>query len=192
MNKSMIIHQLYNCHRWDLKSIQKWWKKKLVEPDLLHLGDVQPTENTAWVENEGRERGRFVGKGLRGRKYCNAVDRAGIIFPVGLKKKKKKHKKNLSLTKHNKLQKNDRVGLVLWHALPWEAWHPLSVLSCRAITLYKYNKDTLDVSPDFWGLLENYTLVLGLNRLFRIRNVRKLSRYAKYSTARRNRRGPEN
>lgn len=108
------------------------------------------------------------------------------------KKKKKKPKKNLSLTKHNKLQKNDRGGLVLWHALPWEAWHPLSVLSCRAITLYKYNKDTLDVSPDFWGLLENYTLVLGLNRLFRIRNVRKLSRYAKYSTARRNRRGPEN
>lgn len=58
---------------------------------------MQPTENTAWVENEGRERGRFVGKGLRGRKYCNAVDRAGIIFPVGLKKRRRKNIRKINL-----------------------------------------------------------------------------------------------
>lgn len=56
-----------------LKKYSKMVRKKIVEPDLLHLGNVQPTENTAWVENEGRERGRFVGKGLRGQNYCNAV-----------------------------------------------------------------------------------------------------------------------
>lgn len=38
-----------------LISIQKWWAKNLSSLILLHLGEVKPAENTAWVENRERE-----------------------------------------------------------------------------------------------------------------------------------------
>ena len=74
MNGIMVIHQVCNCHRWDLITTHRWWKK-FVKLDLTLFVGGENSRKYCLGRKEGKGgRGRgFVQKGLRSRNYCNSA-----------------------------------------------------------------------------------------------------------------------
>lgn len=114
INRIFTTYQLYQCHRWSLISICNG--EKTIKPDLTLSGGSKTRRKYCLGEKRERVSGKREVLSVRSSDngFCSLV--AELTEQVQYFQEIWK-KKNILLTRHNKLSENDRVCLVMWHAL---------------------------------------------------------------------------